>query len=138
MVKFEEVNPHDMPTHREGRRGRVSYPIIKSFLETGMVLAKLDRTGMQQSFQSLYSCLNSYARNHEIPVKIFSRSGELYLMRLDFEVDKDGNKIPVEDWQEQGQASEGREGVDRKMEAKPLSSEEVATRFQEEKAQVTK
>lgn len=137
MVKFIDVDPNDIPMNREGRRGRVSYPILKSFMETGKLMAMLDRTGMQQSFQSLYSCLNSYIRNHKLPVKLFSRQGQLYLMRLD--VDDDGNFI--EGWtpeMEEERATEGRAGVDRNAEPLALDAEEVARRFKEEKDAVTK
>lgn len=91
MVKFIPVAPEDVPNLREGRRGRVSYPILKSFLETNVPLAQLDRTGMVQSAQSLNMCLNQYIRNHDLPIEMFTRSGEIYLARTD--VDEEGNII---------------------------------------------
>lgn len=94
MVKFLDVNPDEFDNTREGRRGRVAYPILKEFLETGKFMAQLDRTGMQQSFQSLCSTLNAYIRNHVMPIKIITRQMQIYLMRLD--VDKEGKAIP--DW----------------------------------------
>lgn len=96
MVKFIDVNPNDLDDSSFTHRGRVSYPILKAFLETGKYVVQLDRTGMQQSFQGLYSSLGSYIRNHHLPVKLFSRGGQLLLMRLD--IDKDGKPIP--DWEE--------------------------------------
>jgi hypothetical protein len=98
MVKFVPVDPDDVPNFRESRRGRVSYPILKSFLETGMVMAKLDRTGIQQSLQSLNSSLGAYIRNHNLPIKMFTRRGEIYLARTDIneetgEVDSSNNNI---------------------------------------------
>lgn len=95
-MKFVDVNPDEIDNLRQGRRGRVSYPLLKGFLETGKFLVKIDRTGIQQSLQTLSSSLNTYIRNHHLPIKIFQRSGEMYLMRLD--VDRDGNAIP--DWEE--------------------------------------
>lgn len=83
MVKFIDVDPSEIPELRESRRGRVSYPILKSFLETNKVLVKLDRTGVSQNVQTLTVCLNSYIRTHELPIKIFQRSGNLYIMRTD-------------------------------------------------------
>lgn len=133
MVKFIDVNPDDVPNFREGRRGRVSYPILKSFMESGKHLAMLDRTGIQQSLQSLSSCLTAYIRNHELPIKMFTRGGQIYLMRLDF--DEDGNLI--EGWNKE-RATEGRGGLDRNMEAVPLDGDEVERRFKEEKGAVTK
>lgn len=91
MVRFERVDPKDFPNLKEGRRGRVSYPILKTFLETNEVLVKLDRQGIQQSLQSLTSCLTSYCRNHNLPIKILTRGGELYLMRTD--TDDEGNLL---------------------------------------------
>jgi hypothetical protein len=93
MVKFIDVDPNEVPNFRESRRGRVSYPILKSFLETGKPLVQLDRTGVQQSLQSLSSSLGAYIRNHELPVKLFQRRGEIYLMRTD--IDEGGSVSPV-------------------------------------------
>lgn len=127
MVKFKEVDPTAIPNIREPHRGRVSYPILKGFLETGMFVAELDRTGMQQTLQSLYSSLNAYIRNHKMPIKMFSRKGEIYLMRLD--IDENGD--PIEDW-------ERKKDVDPNVVAVAITKEEVARRFEEEKDQTTK
>lgn len=127
MVKFEQVNPEDIDNLRTAHRGRVSYPILKGFLETGYFLSKLDRTGMQQSYQALYSSLSAYIRNHDLPIKIFSRRGEMYLMRLD--IDEEGNEIP--NWREV-------RDIDPKAKPSPITKEEVAKRFEEEKDQTTK
>ena len=105
----------------------MSYPILKGFLETGHFIAKLDTTGMQQSQQSLYSSLGSYIRNHKMPIKIFSRAGDLHMMRLD--IDPDGKKI--EDWQ----TKDLQEQIG---DAKPINSDEVEQRFKEEKGKTTK
>lgn len=124
MVKFVEVDPEEIQNVKSGHRGRVSYPILKGFLETGHYVVKLDRTGMQQSFQGLYSCLNAYIRNHKMPIKMFTRQREIYLMRLD--IDAEGNKI--EDWE-----------ISRiKGEIEALSPEVVSKKFDEEKDQTTK
>lgn len=127
MVQFIDVDPKDVPNHREGRRGRVSYPILKSFLETNKYIVQLDRTGMQQSFQSLYSCLGNYIKSHDLPIKLFSRSGELYLMRTD--IDEEGNPV---DQLAHERATEGRIGTERDMEPVPLDAGEVEKRFIEE------
>lgn len=95
MVRFVDVDPNEIDNIRQGRRGRVSYPILKGFLETGKYLVQLDTTGMQQSHQSLTSSLNSYIRNHRLPIKLFQRRGRIYLMRLD--IDEDGEQI--NDWE---------------------------------------
>lgn len=103
MVKFIEVAPEDVPDAVMQHRGRVSYPILKGFLETGHYVAQLDRTGMQQSMQSLQMSLRSYTKSHNMPIKVFTRKGEIFLMRLD--IDAEGNKI--EDWdKEEGPLSD--------------------------------
>ncbi len=124
MVKFVAIDPEEIKNVKPGHRGRVSYPILKSFLETGMYVAMLDRTGMQQSYQGLYSCLSSYIRNHEMPIKIFTRQAQMYLMRLD--IDEEGNEIP--NWHE----------AQIQGEIETITTETVKTKFDEEKDKVTK
>ena len=98
MVKFLPVEPDEVPNLREGHRGRVSYPIIKSFLETGYEIAKLDRTGMQQSAQSLMACLRYYINAHNMPIKMFQRAGEIYLARTDLDdPEVETEPVPVTD-----------------------------------------
>lgn len=126
MVKFIEVNPDEIDNTREAHRGRVSYPILKSFLETNLYVAQLDRTGIQTSFQALYSSLNSYIRNHNLPIKLFSRAGLIYLMRLD--IDKGGNIIP--DW--------GAKMVEAWGTPLEITPEVVTQRFEVEKEKATK
>jgi len=130
MVQFIEVDVNEISEGKEGHRGRVSYPILKGFLETGHVAAKLDRTGMQQSFQALYSSLNAYIRNHELPIKMFSRSGDIILVRLD--LNADGTENP--DWKEEMAAAR----AERAAEAPLITDSEVKVRFDEEKGQTTK
>ncbi len=133
MVKFLDVPVDDIPWERQGRRGRVSYPILKSFLETRKICVILDRTGMQQSFQGLYSCLRSYITTHEMPIKIFSSDGEIYLMRLD--IDKDGNDI--ENWKEE-QTTEGAAGAEKNVASEPVTAAVAKTRKKTEKKKTTK
>ena len=141
MVKFIPVDPKDVPNFRQSHRGRVSYPILKTFLETGQAVSQLDREGIQQSFQSLYSSLTAYIRSHELPIKLFSREGEIYFARTD--IDADGNVQPVNI--DQVAAPRGGRvpvGVAPKqlVEDKtiPDFDEEIEDRFKEEVGQVTK
>jgi len=128
MVKFIDVDPTKVDDVALAHRGRVSYPILKAFLETGKFVVQLDRTGMQQSFQGLYSSLGSYIRNHHLPVKLLSRGGQLLLMRLD--IDKDGKQIP--DWEEKLLMTlvEG--------EPEEITTEVIDKKFEQEKNKVTK
>ena len=134
MVKFVAVDPSTIGTDRLGRRGRVSYPLIKGFLEANIKLAKLDLAGLEKNPEYLRSVLNSYIKNHKLPVKIFSAQGEMYLMRLD--IDNDGK--PIENWQAQETATEGAAGLLRNVPAMPITAAEVDRRFNAEKGQVTK
>lgn len=130
MVKFIEVDPNEIEDVAYRRRGRVSYPILKGFLETGMYVAKLDLTGVQQSKQGLSSSLNSYIRSHRLPIKLFMRQGAFYLMRLD--IDAAGNR--VEDWEIRGIE----DAIAGSAEATEITPIEVQKRFETEKGQTTK
>jgi len=125
MGMFKEVDPDEVTEMKTGRRGRVSYPIMKSFLESGMVCAQLDRTGIDKTFMSLYTSLNMYVKNHELPVKVFSRDSEIYLMRLDLNADK----TPNPNWKVELSAE--RDAIE-------LTGEVVAKKYSEEKDNVTK
>lgn len=128
-MQFIPVSPADIPNIRDSRRGRVSYPILKSFLETNMPVAQLDRTGIQQSLMSLTSSLSAYIRNHQLPIKIFTRKNQVYLVRLD--LDMDGNKI---DWRPEIKQVEHINPA----EAVPITAEHVQARFREEIGKTTK
>ena len=137
-VKLVPVNPDEIDNYRQARRGRVSYPLLKMFLESGLPVAKLDRTGMQNSLQSLNSCLGSYIRSHKLPIRIFQRQGELHLARTD--VDDEGNILGGTDMDEierkanqQGAAVQ----IDKDA-ATPITGAEVLQRYEEERGQVTK
>ena len=86
-MKLVPVDPNEIEELRSSRRGRISYPILKMFLESGSPCSQLDRTGVQQSMLALSSSLGAYARSHNLPVKLIQRKGELYLLRLDINAD---------------------------------------------------
>jgi len=125
-MRIIPLDPKDFPDLREAHRGRVSYPILKQFLEMKIPMGQLDREGMQQSFQSLYSSLTAYTRSHSLPIKIMSRQGEIVFVRLD--MDKDGNIDP--DWVPPEKRPPGT--------ITPITPEVVAERAQKEKGKVTK
>ena len=83
MVKFIDIDPKDIDTERLGRRGRVSYPIIKAFMERNTKLSKLDLAGLDRNPSYLRSVLGAYINTHNLPIRIFSAAGELHLMRLE-------------------------------------------------------
>ncbi len=134
MVKFIEIDPSNIPTHREGRRGRVSYPLLKSFLESHFKCAKLDLTGFNKNPTYLRSVLYAYIGTHKLPIKIFSATGDLYLMRLD--MDDDGNVDP--DWSVEEKGTEGSAGDLRDVTPVPLTQAVVDERFKQEKDETLK
>jgi hypothetical protein len=139
-MKLVPVDPDEIPNLRESHRGRVSYPILKLFLESGQAMVKLDRTGVQQSLQSLSSSINAYVRNHELPVKMFMRRGEIYLMRTDAEEGGSVAKINLDGVgrkkDEVGKAPQAL--LDEAESIADVDGSEVERRFEEEKGQVTK
>lgn len=134
-MKLIPVDPNDVPNITTGMRGRVSYPIIKQFLESNSPISQLDRTGMQQSLQGLYSSLNSYAKNHNMPIKIIARNGEIYLCRLD--INADGTPNP--DYKPGNKDLGGQyTGTEELTPAQEITPAVVAERHDTEKDQVTK
>ncbi len=128
MVKFIEIDPNEIGEAAFTHRGRVSYPILKGFLETGFYVVQIDRTGMQQKATALQSSLRAYSLSHEMPIRVFSRNSEVFLMRLD--VDKDGNE--VSDWQEK------LKGPLAGVEPIKVTPKEVAARYEKEKNKTDK
>lgn len=129
-MKFIQVDPNEIDNLRQSRRGRVSYPILKSFLETNFYIAEMDLTGVQQSKQALTSSLTAYIRNHGLPIKMFHRGGKIYLARLD--IDEKGNAIP--DWQEQSVNNH----ISQSLDEATLTTELVEKKFPVESKKVTK
>lgn len=132
MVNLVPVDPATVGTqNREGRRGRVSYPILKAFMESNHVCVKIDPTSHSKKPEYLRSVLTSYIKNHNMPVKIFSAGGELHLMRLD--LDDEGNIDP--DWTPPNadeQASEGAAGERATMTPVAITPEVVDQRAAED------
>jgi hypothetical protein len=124
MVKFLEVSPDEIENFQAGRRGRISYPILKGFLETGMFISKLDLTGVTQSKMSLAASFSTYINGHNLPIKMFQRSGNIYLMRLD--IDKDGNEIA--DWAEDRLSKHVQDNQERGASAE-INSEEITKQY---------
>ena len=90
--KFIDLDPMEARHIQRSRRGRLSYPILKAFLETKKFIVQFDPKDTGKTVNSLGSSLSSYAKTHDIPVKAFQRDGQLYLVRLD--IDEEGNDIP--------------------------------------------
>jgi hypothetical protein len=133
MVKFIDIDPKDIDTTRMGRRGRVSYPIIKAFLERNSKVSKLDLTGFDKNPTYLRSVLGAYVKSHKLPVRIFAAGGELHMMRLD--LDNDNKPIP---WDPEAQITDGAGGLERDLEPVPINAAEVEKRHRKEKGKTTK
>ncbi len=129
-MRLIPVNPADLDTTRLGRRGRISYPLLKQFLEMNQKLCKIDMTGLDKNPAYLRSVLQSYITSHNLPIKIFSVHGDLHLMKLDEE--------EVAEIADGGRATEGTGGPLRNEPAVPLTKGEVQKRFRTEKGKVTK
>ena len=95
--KFIDLDPREAKHIQRSRHGRMSYPILKAFLESNKFIVQFDPESIGKTVNSLGPSLSSYAKSHELPVKAFQRDSKLYLLRLD--IDEDGNVI--EDWMAQ-------------------------------------
>ena len=133
MVKFVDIDPSEIDTERLGRRGRVSYPILKAFMERNVKLSKLDLTGFAKNPTYLRSVLNAYVKNHNMPIKIFSAGGDIHLMRLDLD-----NEHKSIHWEPGMDTTEGAEGSMRDDPAEPITAKTVRRRAAKEKGKTTK
>lgn len=138
MVNFIDIDPSEIDTSRAGRRGRVSYPIIKGFMERNVKVSMIDPESLgDKNPQYLRSVLQTYINNHNMPIKIFSANGDLHLMRLDLL--NDGTPDPNYGKGTSAlKPTEGAAGHLRDEIAVPLDASEVAKRFEQEKAQTLK
>lgn len=132
MVSFTKVDPSEIPRTRGGRRGRVAYPIIKGFMESNHLCVKLDTTGMPQKQMSLRAGLTSFIQNHDLPIRVFSADGELYLMRID--MDENGNIDP--NWRDTDDNRLKKSRTHSRPE--PITPDEVERRFADEGKDTTK
>ncbi len=133
MVKYVDIDPKDIDTSRMGRRGRVSYPILKGFMERQQKVCKLDLTGLAKNPAYLRSVLQAYVTSHQMPIKVFSANGELHLMRLDLNNDNE----PIE-WSPEMETTEGAEGSERDAKPEPLDAAAVKKNAAKEKGKTTK
>lgn len=133
MVKFIDIDPKDIDTTRLGRRGRVSYPIIKAFMERQSKVSKLDLSDLDKNPAYVRSVLSAYVKSHDMPIQIFSAGGDLHMMRLD--LDNDNKPIP---WTPGSETTEGASGAEEDVKAEPINAAEVKRRSRKEKGQSTK
>lgn len=96
QITFVRRTLDEIENSADSRRGRVSYPIIKGFMETGYQVAEVDLTESGRKPMTLQVLLKSFIDTHQLPVKVLLRRGRLFLMRLD--IDEQGKEIP--NWKE--------------------------------------
>ncbi len=128
MVTFTDIDPKDIDTTRLGRRGRVSYPIIKAFMERQSKVSKLDLSDLDKNPAYVRSVLSAYVKSHNMPIQIFSAGGDLHMMRLD--LDNDNKPIP---WIPGSKTTDGAPGMEQGMKAEPINATEVKKRSKVEK-----
>lgn len=133
MVKFVDIDPKDIDTARLGRRGRVSYPIVKAFMERNVKLSKLDISDMKRNAAYFRTTLGAYIKSHDMPIRIFSAGGDIHLMRLD--LDNDNNPIP---WEPGMSVTEGAAGNLINDAPDRITPETVSQRSRKEKGKTTK
>lgn len=92
------------------RRGRVSYPILKMFIESGHKAVKLDIEGTKA--YSRAQMLRQYAKEHNLPVKILVRQKQLYLVKAE-EFPEEEPEEPIDITEE---SSEVEEAIEKKGE----------------------
>jgi hypothetical protein len=127
---FIQIDPESVDNARETRRGRVYYPMLKAFMETGFPVGQLNRTQVKgRSPQLLYAGLGHHIKAHDLPIKLIQRRGEILLLRLD--LNADGSPNP--EWK----GSLNIEDVD-DSEIKVIDAKEVAARLEDEGADVTR
>lgn len=99
MVKFIDVDPDEFVGRREGRKGALSYPILKAFLETQKKAVKVDRSEpplSKKTIMSIRTSMDTYIKSHQMPIRTMQRGENLYLIRRD--LDDEGNFDPNWSW----------------------------------------
>lgn len=79
------VDENDVPKGHPGRAGVRSRTIAEDFMKADIKTARVDRTqpGMDIPIQNVIIPLRAYVDNHELPIKVSGRGGEIYLFRTD-------------------------------------------------------
>lgn len=77
-MQFTEVKREDIPRTRS-REGKVSTSLIKGFLDSGLELVQVDVSDQDKKMESIRSTVANYVKRHELPVKVFTAGGNLYL-----------------------------------------------------------
>lgn len=77
-MKFQAVTRDQIPATRT-REGKVSTALVKGFLDSGLELVQVDVSDQDKKMESIRSTVSNYVKRHELPVKVFTAGGNLYL-----------------------------------------------------------
>lgn len=82
MPSFTKVDPSSIVRTRS-REGKVSTALVASFLDatTEGDVVQVDVTDTDKKMESVRSTVSNYVRRHELPVKVFTANGSLYMER---------------------------------------------------------
>jgi len=78
-------------------KGRISYPLLKEFLDSGMGAAKVDHEDVETNVGNLYVTLSLYIKAHSLPVRVTMRKQELYLGRTDADDKGKASKLNLDE-----------------------------------------
>lgn len=139
VAGLRPVDPRTISNRGPGHRGRVSYPLLKEFMESDALVSQVDMEGMQQTMISLRATLSYHIRSKDLPVTVFQRDNILHLARVDKEMLEDGTIVDVPNWRDIRDASKGAEsGEHAQDEPEPLDMEELNRKYEEERNAITK
>jgi len=112
MVEMTPLSDEELEKLLEGgrgmRRGRVSYPIFKMFMEGSANAVKLDIQAKNAYYRA--QVLRQYAKEHKLPVKIITRSKEIFLVKSEV--------VPEEELGEPVDLTEANPDADKEIEEK--------------------
>lgn len=77
-MQFTPVSRDSIPKTRT-REGKVSTALITGFLDSGEELVQVDTSDSDKKMESVRSTIANYVKRHELPVKVFTAGGNLYL-----------------------------------------------------------
>ena len=70
---------------RRGRKDTIARPILQSFLESGLEMAKLDMEDDPRPIAAMISLLRYFVNRYEMPVRVVKRRDSIFLTRLEEE-----------------------------------------------------
>lgn len=80
-MQFKPISREDIPK-TSTREGSVSSALFREFLDSDAEVAQIATDGEEKSLASIRSTLSNYVDRHDLPVNVFTRSGNLYIERL--------------------------------------------------------